>query len=641
MEDDDLLGVMLDFGDDGENTAVPPPAAAAPPPLAAGVPPGLPPGAPTLAASSPTPAASTASASSVPSLGPHAAHGMPQAMLMAQREYQGYYRMAGLLTGKHRDRLPTVNALCTRAKSVANLTNGSPLEKTKAGTAVLRNGLKQVFSPEDYEWAKQQTRMAGSGAAAAQAAPGAQQQQAALLQQQQRQQQAAAAQQQQRQAAPAAMNPQQAAQQQAAAQQAAQQRAPSRGPSPLPGAPSPAPGGAPGAQQPLTAQQVMQAQQQLMIMQHAQAQAQAQAQAAAAAAAAKRPADGGGEPAAKRAKAGGAAGGAKKKEMDDTGITLDNLYDWDQETNQLMEGLQRDRDAQRVKPKTSSNQQFLSEWRVGNEFYRQIQRTGGGLRVQGECFELVQLAFQAHMTQLVQRSLRSAGHRQDACRRSADCAVTSDPRRGVTQIERREKAKADERAEAERAKLLQEAKSKRADEETKERAQKAKAELVGKQQASLANAAVAATLGGKSKGKVNKWDKWSSAAAAGPAAGAGGEAGGAAGGKGKKRAAGKKGGGKKGAAAAESEGGSEGGAAAGSDVSGAAVAAAAAGDSKAKPAAGLPRMGLTGAASVGSDDASTIHIKDVLGCLERDPLYAKSGLLYRLYNTPRTSAVQG
>ncbi len=102
---------------------------------------------------------------------------------------------------------------------------------------------------------------------------------------------------------------------------------------------------------------------------------------------------------------------------------------------------------------------------------------------------------------------------------------------------------------------------------------------MGKQQASLANAAVAATLGGKSKGKVNKWDKWSSAAAAGPAAGAaGGEASGAAGGKGKKGAAKK--GGKKGAAAAESEGGSEGGAAAASsDVSGAAAAAA---DSKAK-----------------------------------------------------------
>lgn len=33
--------------------------------------------------------------------------------------------------------------------------------------------------------------------------------------------------------------------------------------------------------------------------------------------------------------------------------------------------------------------------------------------------------------------------------------------------------------------------------------------------------------------------------------------------------------------------------------------------------------------------------RDVLGCLERDPLYAKGGLLYRLYNTPHASAAQG
>ncbi|KAI7838494.1 hypothetical protein COHA_007756 [Chlorella ohadii] len=605
MEDDDLLGVMLDFGDDGENTAAPS-AAAPPPPLAAGVPPGLPPGVPQpMSAASPTPAASTASASSAPSVGGHAPQALPPSLNYAQQEFLGYRSMASLLARKHRDKIPAIQAMDNKAKAFLNVPNLPQLEKFRAATMCLRNELKQAFTPEDYEWAKQQcrTRMPGAAASPVQPAAGAPPQHPALMQQQQ---QAAVQAQQQRTAAPPGMHPQQAQQQ--AAQQA-QQRAPSRGPSPVPAAPSPAPAAASAAPGQLTAQQVLQAQQQQILIHQAMA---AQAAQAAAAAAAKRSADGG-------------------------GITLDNLYDWDQETNQLMEGLQRDRDAQRVKPKTSSNQQFLSEWRVGNEFYRQIQRTGGGLRVQGECFELVQLAFQAHMTQLIQRSLRSAGHRQDACRRSADCVVTSDPRRGITQIERREKAKADERAEAERAKLLQEAKSKRADDETKERAQKAKAELVGKQQASLANAAVAATLGGKSKGKVNKWDKWSSAAAAGPAAGAaGGEASGAAGGKGKKGAAKK--GGKKGAAAAESEGGSEGGAAAASsDVSGAAAAA----DSKAKAAAGLPRMGLPGAASVGSDDASTIHIKDVLGCLERDPLYAKGGLLYRLYNTPRASAVQG
>lgn len=102
-------------------------------------------------------------------------------------------------------------------------------------------------------------------------------------------------------------------------------------------------------------------------------------------------------------------------------------------------------------------------------------------RVKGECFELLQLAFQAHLPQvrrsphpprctacflawllrkllpppsphldrrlacparparlqLIQRSLRCAGHRQDAYRRSGDVAVTFDPRRGVTQARRR------------------------------------------------------------------------------------------------------------------------------------------------------------------------------------------------------------
>ena len=51
-----------------------------------------------------------------------------------------------------------------------------------------------------------------------------------------------------------------------------------------------------------------------------------------------------------------------------------------------------------------------------------------------ECFEVLQLAATAHLTRLVQRSLRSAAHRQDAARRSADTHPTSDPRRVVTQV---------------------------------------------------------------------------------------------------------------------------------------------------------------------------------------------------------------
>lgn len=169
----------------------------------------------------------------------------------------------------------------------------TPHEKLQGATAVLRNGLKQAFTPEEYEWAKMQARTAGPAATASpvQAAPGAPQQHAAL-----QQQQAAAAQMQQRQVGvPAGMQQQQAAQQQA--QQRAGAQSAARGPSPMPRNPSPAPAAAAsagvGGQPMLTAQQVIQAQQQQqqMIMQQAYA-AQAAAAAAAAAHAAKRPAGG-------------------------------------------------------------------------------------------------------------------------------------------------------------------------------------------------------------------------------------------------------------------------------------------------------------------------------------------------------------
>jgi hypothetical protein len=43
------------------------------------------------------------------------------------------------------------------------------------------------------------------------------------------------------------------------------------------------------------------------------------------------------------------------------------------------------------------------------------------------------------------------------------------------------------------------------------------------------------------------------------------------------------------------------------------------------------------AAAAATDDASTVHLQDVLSTLERDPLYSRSGMLYRLYNMPHTS----
>lgn len=55
-------------------------------------------------------------------------------------------------------------------------------------------------------------------------------------------------------------------------------------------------------------------------------------------------------------------------------------------------------------------------------------------------------------------------------------------------------------------------------------------------------------------------------------------------------------------------------------------------------AAGRGR-GLTGTAApaAGSDDASTVHLRDVVAVLERDPMYCRSPMLYRLLNTPRSA----
>lgn len=98
----------------------------------------------------------------------------------------------------------------------------------------------------------------------------------------------------------------------------------------------------------------------------------------------------------------------------------------------------------------------------------------------------------------------------------------------------------------------------------------------------MANAAVAATLGGKAKSKVSKWDKWSSAAAA---AGGGEGAAGAAGAKGKKAGGGGKKGGKKGAGGGDGEAG-DGGAGASAAASDASGGAAASGDATASTKVG-------------------------------------------------------
>eukprot|EP00887_Chlorella_sp_A99_P005953 scaffold29.g5953.t1 len=382
---------------------------------------------------------------------------------------------------------------------------------------------------------------------------------------------------------------------------------------------------------------------------------------------------------AKKAKPAAGGGGKKKEERGDVDAELnaDAFIDMEHETDVLMIDIHRRREAKQAAP--ASTTQYLSEWRVGNEMVRQLAKHGLK-EMDPKCLEVVQLAWQAQATQLLQAAQRAARHRQDACRRA---------RRAHERVEAKRRA--------ENEALLKAAGSKRADEETKERAQKAKAEMQargigeegggewrrtraliamekggtggaalrrrergtqgrcsgsgrggresdgvalgqgreGRQQASAANAAVAATLGGKGA----KWDKWGG--------GGGGGGGGAAEGKtaGTKAASGKKGKkaaaaearAKAAAAAARSE--QEGRTTATFDASGAGAAAAVAPAPAPAPAAAALKLteadrlqGSRSRAKGGVDDAETITTRDVVAAMERDPRYCRSTLLYLLLN---------
>lgn len=222
----------------------------------------------------------------------------------------------------------------------------------------------------------------------------------------------------------------------------------------------------------------------------------------------------GGAREAKRARGAGSRGSARDRDRDggdlDEILGADAFIDMEQETDTLMAGLHVQRAQGRAR---AAPTQCLSEWRLGNECMRQMK--GAGLSILApDCFELLQRAFHAHASALLRHALSLAKTRADAPRRAGGVSVTHDPRRGVLLLERAARAAADAKLAAEREALLKAAGSRRADDETKERALKAKAELAGRAQATAANAAIAATLGGKS-GRWNRFDRWKDKAAGG------------------------------------------------------------------------------------------------------------------------------
>jgi hypothetical protein len=255
--------------------------------------------------------------------------------------------------------------------------------------------------------------------------------------------------------------------------------------------------------------------------------------------------------------------------------------------------------------------QLLSEWRVAAEALR-VGAPAGIKSVHPECFSLLQAAFHAHAAGLLERAAGAARHRQAASRRAPGTTVTSDPRREVGVVERREKAKAEAKEAAERERLLKLAESRRADDDTKERAQKAKAEMQGKAQAQAADAVLSATLGAGSK-----WTKWAEGGGGGGVA----VAKKVAGAKAKKVAEGDL------AAAAAAKGREEGHTTTSLAGEGGAEEEAGARGAAGRAAASRGRGG-----GAGGEEAEAVRLKDIVAALEGDPRYRGGQLLYGLMN---------
>lgn len=291
--------------------------------------------------------------------------------------------------------------------------------------------------------------------------------------------------------------------------------------------------------------------------------------------------------------------GKRKKNQDQDELKFDEneLYlvnieagdlDFEEETNTAMEAvLKRRKDT--ALTTASSELQPLSDWRIAHEVIRhRVQRAHGSSVASGSAFvdgdpgfgadflQALQLGFAAFSRNVMQRATQNARHRIASAHRPTNFLLTSDPRRGVGAIRRREEAEAEAKARAEREALLKAAGSKRADEETRAMAQKARAELIGQEAAAAANRALAATFGGKHA-------KWASVASA--------------------------------------------------SKSGAKRAKILKDTNKSKDSKGAnANVADTEAARTSITEEITINMEDLVFALENDPIFCRSPLLYKLIN---------
>jgi hypothetical protein len=327
------------------------------------------------------------------------------------------------------------------------------------------------------------------------------------------------------------------------------------------------------------------------------------------------------KPAPKRAKAAAAPRKKKGQDSDADDDAADKikvgdelLVDLQAETDAAMEGIasRRHRQLHTVPGGQSWDEgyQYLSAWRLTNEVLQQRREKMPGAAaligpagvvdfLEPSTLRALQLGFTAHASEVMRRAAHAAKHRATSAaaqRRPEFVASGDDARRGLGDIRRAAEKIAADKAAVEREELMKKAQSKRADEETRERAQKARAEMAGQQQASAANKAIAATLGG---GKGAKWSKWSGAGAAAGAKG--------------------KGKGAKGDATDAGDG----------DAAKNLASSRSRGDLGTAGGSGAAGAGTSAADALESTD---IQLQDLIVALQQDSTYCKSMLLYRLLN---------
>lgn len=145
----------------------------------------------------------------------------------------------------------------------------------------------------------------------------------------------------------------------------------------------------------------------------------------------------------------------------DAGAPRISYFEEKKETDLLLKDIEKHRRQPQTGVPIIENTQLLSEWRMAYEVIRQKQ--GKGIETPGfdpKIFDIIQCAYRLHMQEVLLRATAMAKYRVQGSQRPQDFITTSDLRRGLGTIRKRDEMLADAKANAEREALLRAAGSK-------------------------------------------------------------------------------------------------------------------------------------------------------------------------------------